>query len=141
MKSLFDSINELSGGDTVTRYPYRGYISTGGHHMHVFDAAEEITAVVRPWQSDMGQQANEGMTGQTPGVKIYVPEGHGLTREDRIEYNGGAFRMQNPQFDQMAGLERWDGQTDERTRRLYDDLDPALQDEIQPPDTDGYGGH
>lgn len=133
--SMWSSIKDLGAPGTLHRF--KGYISTGGHHMHVFEPAESVDIVVRPWQSDMSSQANEGMTGQTPGIKVYPDPAADLDRDDRIVFRDEHFRIQNPQYDQTFGIERWDGQEDEREFRLYGNLDDALKSELEPPESGG----
>ena len=135
--TFFAELTDL-GGEEVELYRLAGYLDQSGHHSAVFEPAETVTFVIRPWQSDFGQVIPEGMTGQTPGVKVYADESHTLRRGDRFHYRDGAFRLMNPQYDQLNGLERWDGQTDEREFRLLDELRPEHLDALEDPDQ-GYG--
>lgn len=135
-RNTFDSLAEL--GDDATLYRLVGYADSGGHHSSVFADPEEIRLVIRPWQSDFMRVAEEGQTGQTPGVKVYSKTDHELKRDDRIEYKGQHFRLMNPQYDQLNELQRWDGQTDERQLRLESEVHEDR--EIHEPD-EGFGGY
>lgn len=134
--SMFDSLATM--GDEVDLHRLQGHVSAGGHHSPVFADANPVTLVVRPWESDMMGQAGEGATGQTVGKKVYAPEGLNLKRGDRIHYRGGAFKLQNPQYDQLNDFERWDAREDERNFRLASDVDDETT--IEPPQSD-YGGY
>lgn len=128
--SLFDDLREL--GETAEVHRLAGHVSSGGHHNPVFHGAETIDCIIRPWQSDVGTQADEGYTGQTPGFKVFVDPDLNLGRGDRLVYRNGDLRLSNPHYDQTHGLERWDGRTDERRLRLASDIADGV--EITPPD-------
>ena len=132
---MFDDIAEL--GETATLHQILGYVSTGGHHMPVFDDGFEIACIIRPWQSDIMHQGDSGMTGHTPGVKIYTDASTDIVRDDRLLYGSNEYRIQNPQYDQMFGMVRWDGRTDDRNFRLEGDL--AEGHEITPVDREARG--
>ena len=136
MSDLFRAIADLSGTDDVSLYRFEGHVTSGGHSHAVFADAESVTVVIRPWQDDMMQVAPEGQSGHTPGFKVYAPRSLGLSRDDRIEWNGGEFRLMNPQFDESDDLERWDMQTDERELRLLGDV-PSGVEPTKPDDTFG----
>lgn len=134
--TMFDSLSTM--GDDVDLHRLQGYVSAGGHHSAVFAGSEVHRVVIRPWESDMMRQAGEGATGQTVGKKVYAPEGLNLKRGDRIHYRNGAFKLMNPQYDQLNGLERWDAKEDERDFKLASDLPNDI--DIEPPQAD-YGGY
>lgn len=133
---MFESLATM-GGD-VDLHRLMGHISAGGHHSPVFSGAEAVKTVIRPWESDMSQQANEGATGQTVGKKVYVPEGLNLKRGDVIMYRDGRFKLMNPQYCQFNGIERWDAKEDDRDFRLASNVPDHI--EIEPPQSD-YGGY
>lgn len=130
--SFFDSLKTM--GEDVTLHRYQGFTSAGGHERHIFAAAETISVLVRPWESDMRQQVDEGDAGQTVGMKLYAEQSLNLKRGDRIEYRNGEFRIMNPQYDQLNDLERWDIKEDDRTLVLESSL--ATGTEVQPPQSD-----
>lgn len=137
-RSAFDSLRAL-GADDVDLHRLEGFTDRGGHHAAVFAPAESHEFVVRPWESDMAAQETVGNLGETSGKKVYAADEHELSRGDRIHYRGGAFRLMNPQFDQLNDLERWDAQADEREFVTTDELDEDVT--VHPPDEDGYGGY
>lgn len=129
---MYDEIAELGG--PVDLHRLAGHVATGGHHMAVFEPAEEIHCIIRPYEEDVGEQLEGGYSGQTPGYKIYVSDGTDLDRDDRLAYRGDGLRLSNPQYDQLFDLQRWDGREDERQFRLTTEVAAGV--DIIPPEDD-----
>lgn len=136
---MFGELKDLGGTDPVDLYRLEGYADVAGHTHSVFSGPENVEVVIRPWQADMAQVVPQGQLGQTPGFKLYVDESTMLSRDDRIHWRGGPFRLMNPQYDELWGVERWDIQTDERRFRHVDDTPPEYLTEVDR-DEDRYAG-
>lgn len=131
---MWPELKELGGTEPVEHYAMKGYVDVGGHTHAVFDGPMDVRLVIRPWQDDMMPVLPEGQRGHTPGFKVYASAEYGLSRDDRIEWNGGSFRLMNPQLDELWALERWDMQTDERAFRHIDDVPEEYLDEMDKPE-------
>ena len=135
---MWARMKQLQGADEVLLHRLVGRDTSGGHNIDIFeDEPEEFDAVIRPWQDDIDAVEETGQTGHTPGLKMYVTNEMDIGRNDRVIYNGGHFRVVNPQIDTLNNFSRYDLRTDERELRTESDVHDDI--DLEEPDRDGYG--
>lgn len=140
---MWSSLKRLGGDHEHTEvewYQLLGRDRGGGYSSDIFSDATALECVIRPWQRDVESVSDEGQSGHTPGFKLYASADSGLARNDRIHWDGGVFRVVNPQHDQFQSLTRWDIRTDERDLVQIGDLD-ITEDDLEAPDRDTLGGY
>lgn len=138
---MWSHLKKLGEAADVELYKLVGRDRSGGHSADVFanNPPVALECVVRPWQQDLNRMADEGQTGHTPGFKMYVSASANVARNDRVHWDGGAFRVVNPQHDDMADIVRWDIRTDDR--ELIHESDVPTQVDLEPPNRDRFGGY